>query len=100
MSFSSGTRRLDFLSWKDASKAASQEGSTLIWPFGAIEQHGPHLPLITDSLFAEKILIEVLKKLSCDFPVWMIPPQSIGFSPEHSAFPGTISLSSRVMIKK
>jgi len=44
------------LTWPEASKAASEKGSTLVWPFGACEQHGPHLPLITDTFFAENIL--------------------------------------------
>ena len=99
MSFSSRSSRFDFLSWKDASKAASQEGSTLVWPFGACEQHGPHLPLITDTFFAEKILIKVIDNISKDLPIWILPPQTIGFSPEHLSFPGTISLSADVMLQ-
>ena len=35
--------------------------STIIWPFGAVEQHGPHLPLATDSIFVDEIICEVLK---------------------------------------
>tara|TARA_Y100001968_G_scaffold331168_1_gene384970 strand:+ start:9082 stop:9903 length:822 start_codon:yes stop_codon:yes gene_type:complete len=99
MSFSSESHRFDLLSWPKASEAASKDGSTLIWPFGAFEQHGPHLPLITDTFFAERILSKVLERLSPNFPIWMIPPQSIGFSPEHLSFPGTISLSADVMLK-
>ncbi len=99
MSFSSESYRFDLFSWPEASEAASREGSTLVWPFGAFEQHGPHLPLITDSFFAEKILEQVLERISRDFPIWMLPTQSIGFSPEHLAFPGTISLSANVMLQ-
>ncbi len=99
MSFSSNSPRFDLLSWPKASEAASKEGSTLVWPFGAFEQHGPHLPLITDTFFAEKVLAEVLERISSKYPIWMIPPQSIGFSPEHKSFKGTISLSADVMIE-
>ena len=99
MSFSPNARRLDLLNWKDALKASSRKGSTLVWPFGAFEQHGPHLPLITDTFFSEKILIEVLKQLPNHFPIWRMPPQSIGFSPEHASFPGTLSLSAGVMLE-
>ena len=99
MSFSSESRRFDYLSWPQASEAASIKGSTLVWPFGACEQHGPHLPLITDTLFSEQILIKVLSKIPSNAPIWMLPPQSIGFSPEHLAFPGTISLPADVMLK-
>ena len=99
MSSSLESHRFDLLSWPNASKAASKEGSTLVWPFGAFEQHGPHLPLISDTFFAEKILGKVLEQISPDFPIWMLPSQSIGFSPEHLSFPGTISLSANVMLQ-
>ena len=86
------------MTWPEASKAASEKGSTLVWPFGACEQHGPHLPLITDTYFAENILIKTLEGLPRDLPIWMMPSQSIGFSPEHQAFPGTLSLSANVLL--
>ncbi len=93
------TRRFDYLNWPDAQKAKSLEGSTLVWPLGACEQHGPHLPLATDTLFAERILTSVLQQLPSSLPIWMLPPQSMGFSPEHAAFPGTISLSATLMLQ-
>ena len=86
------------MTWPEASKAASENGSTLVWPFGACEQHGPHLPLITDTYFAENILIKTLDGLPREMPIWMMPSQSIGFSPEHQAFPGTLSLSANVLL--
>jgi creatinine amidohydrolase len=64
---------------------------------GAFEQHGPHLPLATDALFSERILSSVLSELAPNAPIWSLPTQSIGFSPEHSGFPGTLSLSSRLL---
>ncbi len=67
-------------------------------PFGACEKHGPHLPLITDTFFAENILVKTLDGLPKEMPIWMIPSQSIGFSPEHKAFPGTLSLSANVLL--
>ncbi|WP_320664155.1 creatininase family protein [Prochlorococcus sp. MIT 1223] len=99
MSSSSSSRRFDVLSWTKASEASSREGSTLVWPFGACEQHGPHLPLITDTYFAKSILVSVLELLPKDLPIWMLPPQSIGFSPEHASFKGTISLSADLMLQ-
>ena len=86
------------MTWPEAAKAASSKGSTLVWPFGACEQHGPHLPLITDTFFAENILTKTLERLPEKMPIWMIPSQSIGFSPEHQAFPGTLSLSADVLL--
>ena len=93
----STTRRLDRLSWPEAEKALQQSGSTVVWPMGAFEQHGPHLPLATDALFSERILSSVLSELAPNAPIWSLPTQSIGFSPEHSGFPGTLSLSSGLL---
>ncbi len=70
----------------------------MVWPFGACEQHGPHLPLITDTFFAENILIKTMEGLPEEMPIWMMPSQSIGFSPEHLSFPGTLSLSANVLL--
>ena len=70
----------------------------MVWPFGACEQHGPHLPLITDIFFAENILLKTLESLPEEMPIWMMPSQAIGFSPEHQAFPGTLSLSADVLL--
>ena len=86
------------MAWPEASKAASAKGSTLVWPFGACEQHGPHLPLITDTFFAENILFKTLESLPAEMPIWMMPSQAIGFSPEHQSFPGTLSLSADVLL--
>ena len=99
MNKNSFSRRFDFLSWTEASEAAQTKRSTLIWPFGACEQHGPHLPLATDSFFAERISQIVLNRLPKSFPIWSLPPQSIGFSPEHASFSGTISLPASVLLQ-
>ena len=93
------SKRFDFLSWSQAAEAAQTDRSTLVWPFGACEQHGPHLPLATDSFFSERILQIVLDRLPSSFPIWTLPSQSIGFSPEHTSFPGTISLSPSLILK-
>ncbi len=93
------SRNFDSLSWTKASEAASNQGSTLIWPFGACEQHGPHLPLATDTIFADRIVSAVLQRLPNSFPIWRLSNQALGFSPEHSSFPGTISLSSSLLLQ-
>ena len=87
------------LAWPEAEKAAKQAGATVVWPFGACEQHGPHLPLATDALFADRILNSVLEHLDGEWPIWRLPLQSIGFSPEHQPFPGTLSLSAELMLQ-
>ncbi len=99
MSINFSSRRFDFLSWSDAENASRSKGSTVLWPFGAVEQHGTHLPLATDHLFAERISEEVLLRLADSLPIWSLPSQSIGFSPEHASFPGTLSLSASLLMQ-
>ena len=98
MVINSQSRQFDLLSWPSAAEVAQSRGSTLIWPFGACEQHGPHLPLATDNLFAERILLAVLERMPEDLPIWMLPSQLMGFSPEHASFPGTISISASLLL--
>lgn len=92
-------RRLDRLAWPEVRTGLLQEGATVVWPFGACEQHGPQLPLATDALFAERILAAVLERLPDALPVWSLPVQAIGFSPEHLGFPGTLSLSAELLMR-
>ncbi len=99
MSITSHHQRFDYFSWPKAAEAAKRDGATLIWPFGACEQHGPHLPLATDNLFAERILVAVLDRMPEHFPIWKLPSQLFGFSPEHASFPGTISLSAEFLLQ-
>ncbi len=92
-------RRLDRLAWPQVRQAARRHGSTVVWPWGAVEQHGPHLPLATDGLFAERVLDAVLQNLHPALPVWRLPLQAIGFSPEHLGFAGTLSLPPELLIQ-
>jgi len=92
--------RLEQLSWPQLQQAANRPGSTVVWPFGAIEQHGPQLPLGTDGLFADGVLDQVLDRLAAELPIWRLPLQSLGFSPEHQGFPGTLSLPAELLISQ
>ena len=98
MPLNSARRRFDELSWPQVEQAVARPGATLVWPFGACEQHGPHLPLATDALFADRLLDSVLRQLPREAPIWRLPVQPIGFSPEHASFPGTLTLSSGLLV--
>lgn len=91
-------RRLDHLSWPALERWASRPGATAVLPIGAVEQHGPHLPLGTDHLFAEAVLDRVLERLPADLPLARLPVLSYGFSPEHLGFPGTVTLSAETLL--
>ena len=97
MNFKPISNKFEYLNWQEIESIAKEKRSTVIWPFGAVEQHGPHLPLATDSIFVDEIINEVLKLFSSDIPLKKLPTQYIGFSPEHKGFPGTISLSSNLI---
>lgn len=64
-----------------------------LWPLGATEQHGPHLPLNVDVLLVEAMVAGALNKLESGTPVLVLPTLAVGLSVEHRAFAGTLSLS-------
>jgi len=60
---------------------------------GAIEQHGPHLPVAVDSFLGQVWLERALPLLASDTPCYVAPPITVGKSNEHTGFPGTLSIS-------
>jgi creatinine amidohydrolase len=61
----------------------------LLVPLGSTEQHGPHLPLDTDT----RIAVAIAKALAAhDSRVLVTPPVTISASGEHDGFPGTLSI--------
>jgi creatinine amidohydrolase len=68
-------------------------------PVGAIEQHGPHLPLGVDTLIIEGILARALSLAEADLPLVVLPTQPVGKSDEHVAFPGTLSLPAETLAR-
>lgn len=75
----------------------NRENVVIIQPLGAIEQHGPHLPLVVDAAIAEGILGRALTQLPASVPAYSLPPWSYGKSNEHQNFAGTISLSAHTL---
>jgi creatinine amidohydrolase len=60
----------------------------ILVPVGSIEQHGPHLPLETDTLVATS----VARRLAEDLGGYVAPAVSFGASGEHQGFPGVMSI--------
>jgi hypothetical protein len=58
-----------------------------VLPVGAIEQHGPHLPVYVDSCINQELLDRALATAPADLDVVALPLQAVGKSNEHLAFP-------------
>jgi len=86
------SRVLGELTFQDAARAI-KDTSILCLPLGAIEQHGPHLPLNTDVIVAEGLTGRLLQHWGGEFDLWQLPTLSIGLSREHDWAAGTLSLS-------
>ncbi|WP_078429797.1 creatininase family protein [Alkalihalobacterium alkalinitrilicum] len=81
---------LKYLTSSESREIAQDKSAIALIPVGAFEQHGPHLPLFTDS-----ILVEVMAaKVSDCFqePIIVTPTLIAGLSEHHVDFPGTITL--------
>ncbi|MEU6292087.1 creatininase family protein [Streptomyces sp. NPDC046988] len=79
----------------DTSEDVRRRGAELprqvaVLPVGSFEQHGPYLPLATDTLVA----CAVAREIAAAYPVHLLPPVAIGCSHEHADWPGTVSISS------
>ncbi len=69
-----------------------------VLPIGAIEQHGPHLPVSVDRDLIEAVVERALPQLSETQNVLVLPTLSITKSGEHDRHPGTLSLSADTLL--
>ena len=74
------------------------ETAIVVQPLGAIEQHGPHLPLNTDLVIAEAVASEAVRRVGRDLNVWLLPALAVTKSNEHAWSPGTIWLSATTLL--
>lgn len=97
-SFIPPQRFFPYLTWKDIQAMPNKENVVLVQPIGAIEQHGPHLPLAVDAAISVAVLGKALEQLSPEIPAYALPPLYYGKSNEHWHFPGTITLSAQTLL--
>jgi len=69
-----------------------------VLPVGATEQHGPHLPMSTDTATIDGMVRATLPHLPGDLPVLFLPTVAYGKSNEHSRYPGTLTVSATTLI--
>jgi creatinine amidohydrolase len=76
---------------------AAAAGAVALLPTGAVEQHGPHLPLDTDSFTAFTVCARAAEDIG-EFPVLVLPPVWWGLSPYWMLFPGTLTLRPETLL--
>lgn len=84
-------RVLGSLTFEEISRLGAR--SVLVLPIGSMEQHGPHLPLDTDAILAERLAGAITARFGDAFDLWQLPLVPLGLSREHAWTPGTLSLS-------
>jgi creatinine amidohydrolase len=91
------SRDFAYLTWKQVD-ALPREATLLVLPTAAIEQHGHHLPLATDTLINNLLLGKALARVPAELPIYALPPVCYGKSNEHIGFPGTLSVSAQTFL--
>jgi len=85
--------------WADAGPTDAARWIAVL-PLAATEQHGPHLPLVTDVLIADAYLARVRELLPATVPASFLPVEPVGISTEHIDYPGTQTLPNDVALRK
>ena len=96
--------------WSDLTtvdfKSIDTARAIAVLPLAATEQHGPHLPLSVDADIVNGVVQATLPYLddvqaanAAPLPVYFLPTQSVGLSPEHAAFLGTLTLKPETLIR-
>lgn len=88
------TRRVWWGDYRTTEYASIDPEKTIaVLPVAAIEQHGPHLPVSTDTTIMQGMLETVIPLIPADLDIRILPIQSVGKSNEHVHAPGTLTLS-------
>lgn len=80
----------------DQLPALVNDETVALLPVGAIEQHGPHLPLSVDATLAEGMALEAARRVR-NATVLVLPTVSVAKSDEHAGFPGVLSLDASTL---
>jgi creatinine amidohydrolase len=80
------------LTWEEAGEAI-RSADFIVLPTGSMEQHGLHLPLLTDTIRAENLARLVAERAWAEgLRVYVLPTLPYGVSEHHMRFPGTVSI--------
>ena len=86
---------LQNLTWEEVQQRMVDCKNTIILPVGSTEQHGPHLPIGTDTMVATALAESAAERID----VLVAPPLWFGWSPHHMVLPGTITIRPEVLIE-
>ena len=86
---------LQDLTWPDIKAYIDQGKRTILLPVGSTEQHGPHLPVGTDTMVATALAEASARAAG----VLAAPPLWFGWSPHHMVLPGTITIRPEVLVE-
>jgi creatinine amidohydrolase len=75
------------------------ETTIAVLPIAAIEQHGPHLPVSTDTEIARGMIAETVRQCPAGLDPLFLPIQAVGKSNEHIRSPGTLTLTAETALK-
>ncbi|MFY9513178.1 MAG: creatininase family protein [Rubrivivax sp.] len=91
-------RFLPYLSWTQIAELPDKADIPIVLPAGSVEQHGPHLPCLVDSIIAAGVIGHALARLPAEVPAFALPPITYGKSDEHLHFPGTVTLEGTTLL--
>jgi creatinine amidohydrolase len=73
-------------------RALAERDAIVVVPVAAIEQHGPHLPVMVDSLLCAEVALRTARRVAARQPVVVAPTVWSGLSEHHMPFGGTLTL--------
>lgn len=91
------SRYLPAMTLEQITSIPQREDALVIIPTGAIEQHGPQLPVGVDALMGQAWLNVAMPHIPDSAGVYVAPPITMGKSNEHAGFPGTLFIPAKVL---
>ncbi len=85
----STTLLLEEMTWPEVERLIRAGFTTVVVAAGAVEQHGPHLPLLVDAVRGDRLALEVARRLG---DAVVAPTIRVGCSEHHMGFAGTLSI--------
>lgn len=89
---------LEHMKWPQAKELFDRKNLIALIPIGSHEQHGPHLPMSTDNVIADRCAYAASDLVAGEMDVLICPSVYYGYTMHNMDFPGTITLRSSTLI--